>query len=308
VWRTSRRILRLITAAAILILALFLMAHVLGGDPVRAALGPTAPPEIVEARRQALHLNDPLPVQFARYLRQLSRCDLGVSITSGDAVSTLLAPRIANTLTLALAALGVVLLAVPAGAAVSILTGRGRRRWLSRVYGVGTAGFASAPEFLVAAALIFVFAVALRWVPVAGRSGWASYILPALALGLTPAAILARVAKVETDKVMAQPYITTALSKRLPLRHIYWRHVLPNTLVPILTILGTIASGLLGGAVLVENVFAWPGLGTELVAAIIVRDYPVIQAVGLLIGLGVLLVNTGVDVVVAMLDDAWAAG
>jgi peptide/nickel transport system permease protein len=150
--------------------------------------------------------------------------------------------------------------------------------------------------------LVYVFGVTLGWAPVAGRSGPGSYVLPVAALAVGPAAALARIVRVETLAVLQADYIRTARAKRLPARLVYFRHALPNALTATVTIGGLLLSSLIAGTVLVENVFAWPGLGSTIVQSILAKDYPVVQGVVLVYGLGVLLVNLAVDVALALLD------
>jgi peptide/nickel transport system permease protein len=152
--------------------------------------------------------------------------------------------------------------------------------------------------------LAFLFAVKLGWLPAAGSSQASSIVLPALAVGLAPAALLMRVVRVETIKVLNQDYIRFARSKRLPARLLYHRHVLPNVLTAALTIGGLLFSTLIGGAVIIENVFAWPGLGTAVVSAVLARDYPVIQGTLLFLGLAVVSINTGIDILTRAINPA----
>jgi peptide/nickel transport system permease protein len=292
---------RLAISLACLAIGLFFLIRLLGGDPVRASLGPTAPPELVAQRRAALHLDEPVLTQLRLYVVDLGHLDLGRSIASGQPISEKLAPRIANSMELGLAALPLVILGAALGVAAAAVTREGRRRFLDRIFARATGVFTAVPEFLLAALLIYVFAIVLRWLPAAGHTDWRSLILPALALGLGPAALLARITHVETRRVLAERYILTARSKRLPAIILYGRHVLPNLLSAALGVGGMIVASLLGGAVLVETVFAWPGLGNALVAAITVRDYPIVQAIGLLLGSIVLVLNTLVDVALAAL-------
>ena len=295
------RLARLAIALACLVVGLFALTRLLGGDPVRAGLGPSAPAELVAQRRADLALDKPLPLQFARYVIGLTHGDLGRSIATGEPVAAALAPRIANTLALGGAASLLVLLGAPLGMVVAIATRDGRHRHLRASFLRGTGVVTAIPEFLLAAALISLFAVWLRLLPAAGHSDWRSFVLPMLALGTAPAALLARIAHGETDRVLREPYMLTARSKHLPTALLYRRHLLPNVMGATLTVGGMIVSGLLSGAVLIETVFAWPGLGASLVAAVTVRDYPVVQGIGLLLGLGVLLANAAIDLALALL-------
>lgn len=298
-----RRTGRLLVSLWVVVSAAFAMIHLIPGDPVRAALGPTAPADLVAARREAMGLNDPLWQQYLDYLRNLVTGEFGTSTLSGLPVAQVIGDRLPATGELALAAFALaVLLSVPIGLAMAVLTRGGRRRPAELAFTSTSAILAALPEFFVAVGLVYLFAVTLGWVPVAGRSGPASYVLPVVALALGPAAVLARIVRVETLAVLGTDYIRTARAKRLPARLIYLRHALPNALTATITLGGLLLGGLVAGTVLVENVFAWPGLGSTIVASILAKDYPVVQGIVLVYGLGVLLVNLIVDTALALLD------
>ncbi|GAA5016443.1 ABC transporter permease [Terrabacter aeriphilus] len=287
----------------VLVTLSFLMIHLVPGDPVRAALGMTAPTELVEAKRQALGLDDPLPTQYVHYLGNLLRGDLGESITSQLPVSETISQRLPATASLAvLAFLVAVAVAVPLGVAVAVATRRGRRRRTELAFAGSSVVLGAIPDFLVGVALVAVFAVGLGWFPVAGRTDASSYVLPVLALAIGPAAVLARIVRVEMLAVLETDYVRTARAKRLPPRRIHLRHALPNAVTATLTLGGMLLASMIAGTVLVENVFSWPGLGSTIVASIVTKDYPVVQGTVLVYGLGVLVINTLVDVALAVLD------
>ncbi|SFI62365.1 peptide/nickel transport system permease protein [Amycolatopsis sacchari] len=298
-----RRAGRLLVSVWVLLTAAFGMIHLIPGDPVRAALGPTASPELVAARRAALGLDDPLWQQYLHYLGDLFSGRFGVSMTSGLPVSQVIGDRLPATLEIAgYAFLLALAVAIPVGVGVAVLTRNGRHRHAELAFTTTSVVLAAIPEFLVAVALVFVFGVSLGWAPVAGRSGPESYVLPVLALAAGPAAVLARLVRVEMLAVLRADYIRTARAKRLPSWLVYLRHALPNALTSTLTLGGLLLSAMVAGTVLVENVFAWPGLGSTIVQSILAKDYPVVQGVVLVYGLGVLLVNLAVDVALALLD------
>ncbi|MEV4102399.1 ABC transporter permease [Nonomuraea sp. NPDC049649] len=302
----GRRLMRFLLSLALLVTATFGMVHVIPGDPVRAALGVTASPELIAARTAELGLDLPIWEQYGRYVTGLFTGELGQSMVSGLPVAQTIADRLPYTALLALVAFAVVMVtAVPVGMALAAWTRGGRRRGLELVF-TGVSGLlAVVPEFLLAVALIVVFAVTLELLPVAdvtGAMGPEHYVLPALALAAGPAAALARIVRVEGLGVLSSDYLRTARAKRLPARLIHLRHALPNLLTGALTIGGLLISGLIAGSVLVENVFAWPGLGDALVEAIKAKDYPVVQGVVLIYGGAVLLVNLAVDVALGKLD------
>jgi ABC-type dipeptide/oligopeptide/nickel transport system permease component len=298
-----RRLARLLVSLWVLVTAAFLMIHLIPGDPVRAALGSTAPVALVNARRAMLGLNDPLWLQYLHYLRNLFTGDMGTSITSGLPVSELIGDRLPATLQLAvLAFLLAVLISVPLGLGMAIATRGGRRRPTELAFTSTSVILGAIPDFLVGVALVYVFGVKLAWAPVAGRAGAGSYVLPVIALALGPAVVLARIVRVETLAVMQADYLRTARAKRLPSRQIYLRHALPNALTATITLGGLLLGAMVAGTVLVENVFAWPGLGSTIVQSILAKDYPVVQGVVLVYGVGVLLVNLLVDIALALLD------
>lgn len=300
---TIRRAGRLLVSLWVLATAAFLMIHLIPGDPVRAALGPTASAELVASRREALGLNDPLIVQYFNYLGGVLTGDFGVSIQSGLPVADTIAQRLPATASLAvLAFVFAVIVAIPVGVAVAVATRRGRGRKLELGF-AGTSVFVSAiPDFLLGVALVAVFGVSLGWLPIAGRSGPESYILPVIALSLGPAAVLARIVRVEMLSVLESDFVRTARAKRLPPWRIYLSHALPNAVTATLTLAGLLLSALVVGTVLVENVFAWPGLGSTIVGSIQMKDFPMAQATVLVYGAGVLVINTIVDAALAVLD------
>jgi peptide/nickel transport system permease protein len=279
------------------------MIHLIPGDPVRAALGPTAPAPLVAAKRAEMGLDDPLLVQYWHYVEHLFTGDLGTSVVSQLPVSQIVSQRLPATLGLALLAfLVAVAVAVPVGVAMGVLTRRGHGRRSELAFTTGSVVLGIIPDFLVGVGLVYVFGVKLGWLPVAGNDTPSAYVLPVLALAIGPAAILSRIIRVEMVAVLQADFVRTARAKRLPARTIYLGHALPNALTASLTLGGLILSAMVAGTVLVENVFAWPGLGSTIVSSILNKDYQVVQAIVLVYGVGVLLVNTLVDVALALLD------
>jgi peptide/nickel transport system permease protein len=298
-----RRAGQLVLSLWVLVTAAFAMIHVLPGDPVRAALGPTAPLELIEQRRTTLGLDDPLWQQYLHYLGHLLTGDLGVSMTSGLPVSSVIADRLGSTVEMAVLAFAVaVAVSVPLGTLMAILARDGRRRGGDWFFTSASIVVATIPEFLMAVGLVFVFSVSLHWTPVAGRSGPGSYVLPVLSLAIGPALMLARIVRVEMLAVLETDYIRTARAKRVRGTALYLRHALPNALTATLTIGGLMLGALVAGTVLVENIFAWPGLGATIVQSILAKDYPTVQGVVLVYGVGVLVVNLVVDVALALID------
>ena len=290
-------------AAALVVLGVctlvFLLIHLVPGDPVEAMLGEGARPADRAALTAALGLDRPLGEQYLSYLARLSRLDLGQSFVYQRPVADLLAERLPATLTLAAMALGLaLLLSVPLGVLAAC------RRGLAldgAAMGFSLLG-SSIPNFWLGPLLILVFSLWLGWTPVSGREGPASLILPALTLGTSLAAILARMVRSSVLEVLGEDYIRTARAKGLSPAAVLWGHALRNAWLPVLTLVGLQLGGLLGGAVITETVFAWPGVGSLLVEAIQGRDYPVVQGCVLLISLAYVLVNTGTDLVYAWVD------
>lgn len=298
-----RRLGRFAVSLAALVMAAFLMIHLVPGDPVRAALGPMAPASLVEARRVALGLDQPLPVQFVNYVTALFSGDFGISISSGLPVVQVIAERLPGTAALTgLAFLVAVAVSVPVGLGVAILTRGQRRRPLDVSFTWASVLLGAIPEFLLGIGLVALLSVTLGWFPVAGRGGFESYVLPVLALAVGPAAVIARIIRVEALAMMSADFVRTARSKRLRSHVVYLRHVLPNAVTATLTIAGLMLGGMAVGTVLVESIFAWPGLGGRLVQSILSKDYPVVQALVLLYGAGILLINLVVDFALAALD------
>ncbi|MEU1973108.1 ABC transporter permease [Microbacterium sp. NPDC019599] len=303
-----RRSGRLVVSLWVLLTASFLMIHALPGDPVRGALGPTASAELVAQRREQLGLDDPLLLQYWNYLAGVLTGRLGVSFGSNLPVAQVIADRLPATASLALLAFAVAIaVAIPVGVVVAVRTRRGRGRGLELGFASGSVFLSAIPDFLIGVALVWVFGVTLGWFPIAGRSGPDSYVLPVLALAIGPAAVLARIVRVEMLNVLDADFIRTARAKRLPAWRIHLNHALPNAVTATLTLAGLLLASLVVGTVLVENVFAWPGLGSTIVQAILTKDYPLAQGVVLVYGVGVLVINTIVDAALLVLDPRTAA-
>ncbi|WP_125100051.1 ABC transporter permease [Leucobacter chromiireducens] len=298
-----RRTVRMVVSLFVIVTAAFLVLRLAGGDPVRSALGATVDESVVQARREELGLNDPLIVQFWNYLVGLLNGDLGSSLITGRSVSELVEFRLPATLQLAGIAFVVVLVvAVPLGLWIGLLTQGGKRRGVELSFTGTTGVIAAIPEYLLAVFLVLLFSVTFSLLPVAGNSEPASYILPVLALALGSAASLSRIARVEALNALSEDYIRTARSKRLPTWMINFRHALPNMLTATLTLGGSLLATMIVGSVLVEQVFNWPGLGTAFVQAIVTKDYGIVQGLAIVYATVILVVNLVVDVVLSLID------
>jgi peptide/nickel transport system permease protein len=293
---------RLVLAIPVLFgvsLAVFLMVDLVPGDPATVLAGDTAPPEQIEAIRHELGLDQPLPVQYLRFLGRLAHGSLGTSIRTGREVMVEILDRFPYTLELALAA---VLMATVVGVAVGVWAAVNKGRAADQLtMGLAILGL-SIPSFWVGILMIIVFSLTLRWLPVAGAGTWQHLVMPAIALSLPSAAIKARITRASMLEVLSQDHLRTARAKGLPERTVILRHALKNALIPITTLVGLQFGGLLGGAFIIETIFGWPGLGQLAVQSIFVRDFPVIQGTVLLVAFAYFVSNLVVDVTYAWLD------
>ncbi len=280
-------------------IVIFMIIRLVPGDPARLIVGTEATEADVRNIRRQLGLNAPLPVQYLRYLDALAKGDLGRSLRNRQPVTALLRARLPNTLTLAGASLAVTLV---------IGVGTGMLAAIRRGTAFDTASMVfaligvSMPGFWLGLMLIFLFAVRLGWLPTSGAGGIKHLILPAVTLGVGNAAIIARLTRANLLEVLHQEYVRTARAKGIRPRSVLIGHAMRNAIIPTLTVLGLQWGTLLAGSVVIETVFAWPGVGRLLVDSVAVRDYPVIQACVLLFALVFMLTNLLVDVAYALLD------
>ncbi|MFC4428893.1 ABC transporter permease [Citricoccus alkalitolerans] len=298
-----RRAGGLLLSLMILVVITFMIVPLIPGDPAVAIAGTDATPAAVEALRERMGLNDPMGVRFVDYVGGLLQLDLGTSFRFGLPVTDIVAAKLPFTAQLAVLAIAVVLLvSIPVGMAVGILTRGGRNRWLDVTF-ANVAGFlASLPGYVVGTLLIVVFAIMWPVLPAGGADSLSALVLPTAALALGPTAAVARVVRRETSTVLEQDYMRTARGRRLPAARLYLRHALPNLMTSTLTLTGLILASLLGGAIIVETVFNYPGIGSEIIQAIIYRDYPVIQGIILTVGLIATLLTLLVDIVLGLID------
>ncbi|MFB7615879.1 ABC transporter permease [Kitasatospora sp. NPDC056181] len=299
----GRRTARLLLSLGVVLTASFAMVRLVPGDPVRAALGIDASPALVAARRHQLGLDAPFPSQFRHYLEGLVHGDLGTSLVTGTPVAELVRTRLPATLEIAgLAFLVTLAVALPCGLLAAVRTRDGRHPRSELAFTAVTAGLAGVPDFVLAAGLTALLAVGLQLLPVAGATGVESFVLPVLALSLAPTAVLVRIVRVEALKVLSEDYLRTARGKRLSPARRYLRHAAPNMATASLTVAGSLLPAMIAGTVLVERVFAWPGIGSAMAQSVTAQDYPVIQAMVLVLGTTVLLSGLLVDVLLALLD------
>jgi peptide/nickel transport system permease protein len=270
----------------------FLLIHLVPGDPIQQMLGEGATPADVSALRHQYGLDQPLGAQYLHYWRGVLHGDLGQSLRLHDTVVHQILVRYPYTLVLTLAALLVaLLLAIPAGATAALHRGR----WQDQLISVLSLSGLSIPGVALGPVLMLLVAVKLGWLPVSGADGWANIILPAVTMGLSLAAILTRMVRVAMLEELGQDYIRTARAKGLTENAVVYRHALRNALIPVITVVGLQFGALLGGAIVTETIFSWPGLGRLTVSAISNRDYALVQGCILSIGLTYVLVNLMTD-------------
>jgi ABC-type dipeptide/oligopeptide/nickel transport system permease component len=277
----------------------FAIVRLVPGDPARLLAGDFATDQIVDELRARWRLDDPLPVQYAAYLGGLLRGDLGRSISTSTPVLPELAERFQRTLQLAVAAIAVAaLVGIAAGIASAV-----RRSTLTDYLATALAlAGISTPIFWSGLILILLFSVTLEWLPAGGTGTVRHLVLPAVSLGLFGAGVLARQTRSGLLDVLGQDFVRTARAKGLPERWVIAKHALKNALIPVVTVLGDQFGRLLGGAILTETVFSWPGMGRYLIEAISQRDYPAVQGAILVFATAVVVVNLLVDLSYGALD------
>lgn len=271
----------------------FLLIHLVPGDPVEQMLGEGARPADIAALRHAYGLDRPLGVQYLRYWKGVLHGNLGQSIRLNDSVTHLVLTRYPYTMELTAAALVfAILLAVPGGIAAAVKRGKAR----DQVIGVVSLLGLSIPAFALGPILIVLVSIKLGWLPVSGAGDWKHLVLPAVTMGSALAAILTRMVRTSMLEELGQDYIRTARAKGLPERVVVYKHALRNAMIPVMTLIGLQFGVLLAGAIVTETIFSWPGIGRLTVSAISNRDYPLLQGCILAIGLTYVLVNLATDV------------
>jgi peptide/nickel transport system permease protein len=293
---------RLVTGVPTLLavsLLVFAIVRLIPGDPARLLAGDFATEQLVDELRAKWRLDDPLPVQYAAYLGGLVRGDFGRSIATSTPILPELTERFLRTLQLALAAIAVAMLVGGVAGIVSAV----RRSSLTDYFATALAlAGISTPIFWSGLLLILLFSVQLEWLPAGGTGTLRHLVLPALSLGLFGAGVLARQTRSGMLEVLGQDFVRTARAKGLPERIVVVKHALKNALIPVVTVLGDQFGRLLGGAILTETVFAWPGMGRYLIESISQRDYPAVQGAILVFAAAVVIINLLVDLSYGMLD------
>ncbi|MGD0304396.1 MAG: nickel ABC transporter permease [Candidatus Acidiferrales bacterium] len=293
------RLLLALPALWLILTMVFLLIHIVPGDPVAQMLGEGARAEDLEQLRHALDLDQPVRVQYFHYIAGIVHGDLGQSFRFQQPVARVIAEHYPATIQLSIVALAVCALI---GILGGILAAQKRGTATDTTVGVLTLFGLSVPNFALGPVLMLVFAVILGWLPVTGRGGPSHFVLPALTLGAALAAILTRMVRSSVIEELSSDYVRTARAKGLSESAVLFKHAFRNALIPILTILGLQFGALLAGTIVTETIFSWPGIGRLTVQAINARDYPLLQGCILLIALTYVFVNLLTDVVYALVD------
>ncbi len=298
-WYVVRRLFLVIPTLVGVSIAVFAMVRLIPGDPALAMAGPHATPQYVEFVRHDLGLDQPLHVQYGRFLSSLLRGNLGNSTRTRRPVTAELWDRFPHTVELTLASLFIAtVLGLPAG----IISAAKRYSIFDNISMLVALIGVSMPVFWLGLMLMLLFSVTLGWFPSVGRGTLLHLFLPALTLGASSMAFVARITRSSMLEVLKQDYVTTARAKGLRERRVIYEHALKNALIPVVTVMGLQLGILLGGAVLTETVFAWPGVGRLMVDSIQARDYPVVQGAVLLLAVAFVMVNLVVDLTYGLLD------
>ena len=277
----------------------FLMVHLIPGDPVLNMLGLQAPPEAVQATRDKLGLNDPLPVQYRNFVANIMQGDFGVSIRTKKPVLDEILGRYRYTLILAV---GGTLVAALVGIIIGIVSAVKQNKFLDNFLMVFSLLSVSTPSFFLAILFILVFSLYLGWFPSIGMYSAKHYVLPIFALGMQSVGLIARMTRSAMLEVLREDYVRTALAKGVPRYRVIMHHALRNALIPIITILGLRFGGLLAGSALIESVFAIPGIGRLMIDAVLTRDYPVVQSTVLVMSSTFVIINSIVDILYRFVD------
>ncbi|HKS34658.1 MAG TPA: glutathione ABC transporter permease GsiC [Enterobacteriaceae bacterium] len=293
--------LGLIPTLLLVAVLVFLFVHMLPGDPARLIAGPEADGQVVALVREQLGLDRPLYIQFWDYMTSVVQGDFGTSMVSRRPVVDEIASRFMPTLWLTVwSMLWAMLFGLAAGIAAAVW----RNRWPDRLGMILAITGISFPAFALGMLLMQIFSVELGWLPTVGADTWQHYILPSLTLGAAVAAVMARFTRASFVEVLNEDYMRTARAKGVSETWVVLKHGLRNAMIPVITMMGLQFGFLLGGSIVVEKVFNWPGLGRLLVDSVEMRDYPVIQAEVLLFSLEFILINLVVDILYAAINPA----
>jgi glutathione transport system permease protein len=294
-----KRLLGLLPTLLIVAVLVFLFVHMLPGDPARLAAGPDADPQTVELVRKDLGLDKPLSGQFIDFFGRMLHGDFGISLRTKRPVADEVGDRFMPTLLLTLASMA---WSVVFGMTIGIVSAVFRNKWPDRLGMTLAVSGISFPAFALGMLLMEIFSVQLGWLPTVGADSWRHYILPSITLGAAVAAVMARFTRASFVEVIQEDFVRTARAKGLDERVVILKHTLRNALIPVVTMMGLQFGFLLGGSIVVETVFNWPGLGRLLVDAVTMRDYPVIQALVLLFSFEFIVINLTVDILYGFIN------
>ena len=294
-----KRLMGLIPTLFLVAVMVFLFVHLLPGDPARLAAGPEADEQTVALVRTDLGLDLPMHQQFVRFFVNAAHGDFGISLRSKLPVSQEIMERFWPTMWLTLTSM---IWAVIFGLFIGIFSAVWRNEWPDRLGMTLAVSGISFPPFALGMVFMEVFSVQLGWLPTVGADSWRHYILPSLTLGAGVAAIMARFTRSSFIEILKEDFVRTARAKGLPERIVVAKHCLRNALIPVVTMMGLQFGFLLGGSIVVEKVFNWPGMGRLLIDAVEMRDYPIIQAEILLFSLEFIFINLVVDVLYAVIN------
>ncbi len=296
---TVKRIVGVIPTLIIVVTFVFFFVRMIPGDPARLVAGEQATLDAVEAVRVQLGLDKPVPVQYLKYVGGLLKGDLGMSLRTKRPVLEEVAARYGNTMALTIASLA---WSSALGIILGVWSGKNRGKWQDFTGMTVAVSGISLPNFWIGFLLIMLFSVKLRWLPTTGAGSWKNLILPAITLGTSIAAIIARFTRSSIVEVLKEDYIRTARAKGLKEKAVTWGHAFRNSMISVVTVVGLQFGFLLGGSVVTEAVFAYPGLGQLLVESVNYRDYPAIQSLILIFSLQFIIINLIVDILYAVLN------
>lgn len=294
-----KRIIGVIPTLILVVTFVFFFVRMIPGDPARLVAGPQATQEDVEIVREQLGLNESIPKQYVNYVSGLFHGDLGTSLRTKRPVAVEVASRYGNTVRLTLLSLA---WSSVAGILLGVWSGRHRSKWQDYTGMTLAVSGISLPSFWIGFILIIIFSVNLKIFPTTGADGLSSLVLPAFTLGTSVAAVVARFTRSSLIEVMKEDYIRTARAKGLREKAVIWKHAFRNSMISVVTVIGLQFGYLLGGSVVTESVFAFPGLGSLLIESVNYRDYPAIQSLILIFSLHFLIINLLVDVLYALLN------
>lgn len=294
-----KRIIEVIPTLILVVTFVFFFVRLIPGDPAQLVAGPQATQEDIEVVREALGLNEPIPTQFVKYVTGLCKGDLGTSLRTKRPVATEISNRYANTVRLTLLSLA---WSSVAGILLGVWSGKNRSKWQDYTGMTVAVSGISMPSFWIGFMMIIIFAVKLGWFPTTGADSFKNLVLPAFTLGTSVAAVVARFTRSSLIEVLKEDYVRTARAKGIKEKMVVWKHAFRNAMISVVTVIGLQFGFLLGGSVVTESVFAFPGLGSLLIESVNYRDYPAIQSLILIFSLHFIIINLLVDILYAVLN------